>query len=213
MKVSDIFTGGGPVGLILWVALLVTSVFGISLIVDSFVTVKEEKLVPPHFVSRIREAMEQGDVVKASKYCEEEDGPYSNILQAAFSSVEDGFEAVQDAVGVAADLEIEKLMQRINYLSVIGNLAPMLGLLGTVVGMIKAFASLATGGAGGANSGLLAQNISLALWTTAAGLMVAVPVLAFFYFFRNRATRVMLTVEALTLEEINVLRHAEVVED
>ena len=112
---------------------------------------------------------------------------------------------------MAADLESEELMQRITYLSVVGNLSPMLGLLGTVQGMIAAFANLAAMGA--AVISVLANNISQALYTTAAGLAIAVPAVTFFYYFRNKANRIILRMEAITLELIKDLRNVEVIEE
>ena len=120
---------------------------------------------------------------------------------------------IQDVVSVAADMESEKLMQRVAYLNVCGNLAPMLGLLGTVQGMIYAFAALATTQAGAAQQAMLAMNIAQALWTTAAGLCVAIPAVTFYTFFKNRATKIILGMEALTMDLIKSLRNVEVVEE
>jgi biopolymer transport protein ExbB len=203
--------GSGILGYIIWLGLLSASIAGVALIVDSFLTVKQDKIIPEALVSRVKEAMEQGDVMKALKHCEESPGPLANILSAGFSNVEEGFEAIQDSISIAADLESEKLFQRINYLSVVGNIAPMIGLMGTVQGMIYAFASLASAGAAGAS--MLALSISQALWTTAAGLVVSIPATSFFYYFKNRATNIVLTMEMLTLDQVKVLRHAEVVSE
>lgn len=209
----QIVTGAGALGVILWLTLFAASVAGIALIVDSFVTIRPTKIAPDTLVSEVRTAMEQGDVMKALKSCEENPVPLSNILSAGFTNVEEGFEAIQDAVAVAADLEGEKLMQRVNYLNVVGNLAPMLGLLGTVQGMIFAFATLGTAAEGAAKQAALALNISQALFTTAAGLAIAVPAVAFFYFFRNKATTIILNMEGQTMDLIKVFRNVEVVDE
>jgi biopolymer transport protein ExbB len=213
MSFARVVGSGGFMGIILWLALGACSVAGFALIVDSFITIREKKIVPESFVSKVREAMEQGDVMKAMKHCEEEPGALSSILTAGFSNVQEGYEAIQEAVGVSADLESEKLLQRVTYLNVVANLAPMLGLLGTVQGMIFAFATLGTQSAGAAQQSMLAVNIAQALYTTAAGLVAAVPALAFFYYFRNRATKITLGMEALTLDLIKVLRNVEVVRE
>lgn len=207
----QVIIGGGFLGILLWVVLFLTSVAGFALIVDSFLTVKPGKIMPDALIANVKSAMEQGDVMKALSFCDEAPGPLANILSAGFSNVEEGYDVIQEAVGIAADLESEKLIQRVNYLNVVGNLAPMLGLLGTVQGMIKAFATLAQAGASAA--GLLALAISQALYTTAMGLFIAVPALAFFYFFRNRATNIILNMQALTMDEIKILRNVEVVEE
>lgn len=209
----DIVMGGGFIGVLLWLALFGASIAGVALIVDSFITIQNKKIAPDDLVAQVRTAMEQGDVMKALKHCEEQPGPLSNILSAAFSNVEEGFEAVQDAVGVSADLEGEKLLQRVNYLNVVGNLSPMLGLLGTVQGMIFAFATLGQAAEGAAKQAALALNISQALFTTAAGLAIAVPAVAFFYFFRNKATKIILGMEGQTMDLIKVFRNVEVVDE
>jgi len=202
---------GGFLGILLWTCIFVCSLAGVALIVDSFITIQRKKLIPQTLADQVQEAMEQGDVMKAIKHCDDEPGPLADVLAAGFNNVEEGFEAVQEAVGVQADLVSERLLQRVNYLNVVGNLSPMLGLLGTVQGMIAAFATLGTG-AGAAKQAMLAVNISQALYTTAAGLSVAIPAVAFFFFFRNRATNIILGMEALTMDLIKVLRNVEVVE-
>ncbi len=207
----DMIKESGPVGVMLWLALLATSVAGAWLVIDAFVRIRETEIIQEGLVGKVQEAMEQGDVVKALNHCAEEPGALANILAAGFSNVEEGFEAIQDSVGIAADLESEKLLQRVAYLNLVGNLAPMMGLLGTVQGMIAAFKNLAVGG--GAQSAVLALNISQALFTTAAGLSIAIPTIGFFYFFRNRATNIILKMEGLTLELIKDLRNVEIVEE
>ncbi len=208
----DVLKNSGVVGTVLWLALLGVSVTGVWLAIDSFLQIQEKNIAPPALVANVRAAMEQGDVMKALEHCDQEPGPLANILSTGFTNVEEGFEAIQDTVAVSADLESERLMQRVAYLNLIGNIAPMLGLLGTVVGMISAFSNIALG-AGAASPTLLALDISMALYTTAAGLSIAVPSVGFYYFFRNRATNIILGMEGLTLDLIKVLRNVEIVEE
>jgi biopolymer transport protein ExbB len=211
MNFFSVVFESGPVGIFLWFVIFMALFALVWFVVDCSITVRAEKIMPQILVDKVTESMEQGDVLKALSNCEDEPGPMANILTAGFSHVEEGFETIQEAVGVAADLESENLMQRISYLSVVGSLSPMLGLLGTVQGMIAAFQSLAMVGA--AQIGVLAKNISQALYTTAAGLAIAVPAVACFYFFRNRANRIILRMEAITLELIKDLRNVEVIEE
>jgi len=192
----NVVAKGGFLGVTLWLALAALSVAGTHLIVDSFLKIKEKRIIPPDLTDGVCAALDAGDFEKANQLCGEEPGALSNILSAGFSNKDDGAE---DAVAIMAELESEKLMQRVNYLNVVGNLAPMLGLLGTVQGMIMAFATLGTE-AGAAKNAMLATNISQALYTTAAGLIIAVPALGFYSFFRNRAAKIILNMEALTME-------------
>lgn len=206
-----VVVGSGILGIILWLGLLLTSLAGIYLIIDSFVKIREKKIMPPRLVKKISSAMEQGDMIKAMEYCKAEPGVMSNILMAGFSHVEEGFDVIQDVINAVADLESEKLLQKVTYLSVVSNLAPMLGLMGTVQGMIWAFATLGTQSAGAAQQAMLALNISQALYTTMAGLSVAVPVVAFYYFFRNQANSIILNMVITTIDLIKTLRNVEIV--
>lgn len=204
----DVVAKGGFLGVTLWLALAVLSVAGTHLIVDSFIKIRSRKIIPEALTLQVRTALVTGDIPQAVSFCNEAPGALANILSAGFSNLDDGSEAAQDAIGAAADLESEKLLQRVNYLNVVGNLAPMLGLLGTVQGMILAFATLGTE-AGAAKNAMLATNISQALYTTAAGLVIAVPALGFFSFFRNRATKIILSMEALTMDLMKTIRKRE----
>jgi biopolymer transport protein ExbB len=161
-----------------------------------------------HHLDAAARAMAEGDVMKALKSCESEPGPMANILSAGFSHVEEGFDVIQESIGAAADLETERIMQRLTWISVCANLAPMLGLLGTVQGMIMCFQTLATGAP---DVGALALSISQALWTTAGGLTTAIPAITFYYSIRNNANRLILRMQAMTMELIKDLRNVEVV--
>ena len=203
----------GWFGVLVWLMLVICLVIAVALIVDSYLSIREKQISPSSVVENVRTAIEQGDLVKAIDYCKHNPGPLSKILLAGFGNVEEGFEVVQDSVGVAADIESEKLLSRVTYLSVISNTTPMLGLIGTVQGMIFAFATLGTTQAGAAQQAMLALNISHGLWATAVGLSTAVPATIYFFYFKNKATRIILGMEALTLDIIKSLRNVEVVEN
>ena len=207
----DILYGGSLVNLGIWIAIFATSFVGLWLIIDAFLSVKRDKLIPPSLVEGVRDALSQGDLGQAIACCDATPCPLANILRAAFDNINDGYEVVQQAVSAATDMEAEKLMQRVNYLNVCGQIAPSLGLMGTVTGMVMAFAGLASA-TGAAKAKVLAMSISTALWTTCVGLIIAVPALLFFTYHKNVATRLLLETEATTLDLIKVLRNAQVEE-
>lgn len=206
----SVVIGGGALGVMLWLALFSAAGAAVYFMVDCFITVKPERITPQTLIDNVTEAMAEGDVLKALQNCENEPGPLANVLTAGFSHVEEGFDVIQESISTAADLETEKLTQKLTWLSVVGNLAPMLGLLGTVQGMIAAFSTL---GQGAPDVGALAMNISQALYTTAGGLTIAVPCVAVYYIFRNSANKIVLRMEAMTMELIKDLRNVEVVEE
>ena len=200
----------GPLGILLWVVLFAAAGAAVYFAVDCAITVRAKRIMPQALIDSVTESMAEGDVLKALQNCEQEPGPLANILSAGFSHVEEGYDVIQESISTAAELETEQIMQKLTWLSVVGNLAPMLGLLGTVQGMIAAFSTLAEGAP---DVGVLAMNISQALFTTAAGLTIAVPCVGVYYGFRNTANRIVLHMEAMTVELIKDLRNVEVVEE
>ena len=204
----DIVFGSGVVGMLLWFALFGDGALAIYFSIDSSILIKPDKLMPKKLLSGVQEAMSEGDVVKAMEVCEQNPSAMSSIVLAAFQHIEEGFEAIQEAVNAASDLEQEKIQQRLNWISVCGNLGPSLGLLGTVQGMILTFQALASGGAGDAAA--LANSIGQALWTTAGGLIVSIPSITVFYSMRNKANRLILKMTAMTMEILNGLRNVSV---
>ena len=204
----EIVFGSGFVGMMLWFALFGDFGMAIYFMVDSAVLIKPEKLMPPVLMNNVQQAMAEGDVVKAMECCQHDPSPMSSIVMAAFQHVEEGFEVIQEAVNAASDFEQEKIQQRLNWISVCGNLGPSLGLLGTVQGMILTFQALASGGAGDAAA--LANSIGQALWTTAGGLIVSIPAITMFYVLRNKANRLILKMTAETMNLLNQLRNVSV---
>ena len=201
----------GWLGILLWLSIFGSAAAAVYFTVDCIITVRAKRIMPQALIDSVTESMSEGDVLKALQNCEDEPGPLANILSAGFSHVEEGYDVIQEAISTSADLETETIMQKLTWLSVVGNLAPMLGLLGTVQGMIFAFSHLGEGG--GMDVAVLATDISQALFTTAAGLTIAVPCVAVYYTFRNAANRIVLHMEAMTIELIKDLRNVEVVEE
>ena len=204
----QIVFGSGVVGMLLWFALFGDGMLAIYFSVDCMIMIKPEKLMPKRLIEKVQQAMAQGDVVAAMDACQNTPSCMSNILLAAFQHIEEGFDVIQEAVTAASDLEQEKINQRLNWVSVCGNLGPSLGLLGTVQGMILTFQALASGGAGDAAA--LANSIGQALWTTAGGLIVSNPSITAFYSLRNNANRLVLRMTAVTMEILSGLRNVEV---
>ena len=207
-----IISRAGPFGELIWLCLFVASIISVWLIVDSYVIIREKKIAPQHVVEAVRGAIEQGDVLKAIQCCEATPTPLSSIIAAGLVNVQEGFEVVQDAVSVAADIEGEKLLSRVTYLSVISNTTPMLGLIGTVQGMILAFHNMGTMEAGRAS----AKNVGRRTFPTDCGPrpwgLAPGAGRDLLLLFKNRATKIILGMEALTLDVIKALRNVEVVE-
>jgi biopolymer transport protein ExbB len=153
----------------------------------------------------VRELLASGRYPDAEAVCRQHPSFLSFVLLHGIAEVDGGWTAVQQALEDATSEQSARLLRKIEYLAVIGNLAPMIGLLGTVVGMIIAFQQVAsTQGAAGAAE--LAEGIYQALVTTVGGLIVAIPSLAAFAFFRNRVDQYVAEIAYAALHACNPLK-------
>jgi len=172
----------------------VLSVIALLLILFYAFTITERALVPRQFLRKVYDLVNQGNFADAQGLCEKVHGLLPRMLAAGLRRREMGILAVSDAMAGAGTREIERYRQWIRYLSDIAALSPMLGLLGTIIGMINAFKVVAAG-ASVVNPMELAGAVSMALVTTAAGLIVAIPTMGFYYYFRGRLVRISTQVE------------------
>jgi biopolymer transport protein ExbB len=167
--------------------LTMLSIGGLTLIVYNFKAVRPEPILNAAATVQIDEALAALDVEKAKTICQENPSPVTSIIEAGMNRVDvNNFdpEQVKEAIEESSSEELAGPFVLINYLSVVGSLSPMVGLLGTVSGMVKAFNVIEAEGAGSAQA--LAGNISEALITTATGMIVGIPAMFFFFFFKNR---------------------------
>ena len=195
----EIVLAGGSVGLAILLVLLALSLTAAYLIFEHLMTIRRAELMPRGLGDQVRASLAAGRIVEADQECRSQPCLLSFVLLNGIAEVEGGWSAVEKATEDALAEQSSRLFRKIEYLSVIGNIAPMIGLLGTVVGMIIAFQRVAsTQGAAGA--GQLAEGIYQALVTTVGGLIVAIPCLGAFAIFRNR-------VDQLVAEAAYVTQH------
>jgi biopolymer transport protein ExbB len=168
----------------------ICSVAAIGLSVLCVITLTKSKFAPPALVAELTELMQQCRVRSAIEVAASSPTFLGRMMTLAlphFDATDHeklGVEQVEDAMADFATIEIKPYQKWIGYFGVLSQVSPMLGLLGTVVGMVGAFATLAQ--TGGAEPAALAGDISVALLTTFGGLVVAIPCLFLFFFFKNR---------------------------
>jgi len=192
----DTLKAGGPM---LFLTLLL-SVITVGLLLECAFRLRVPKAAPKPIVDLLQKAVTDGNYQEAWRVCDKNPCFLTNVLKPAIQRVGRGKETVREILGDHALKEAMGWRARCSYLSMIGVIAPMFGLMGTVVGMIHAFAALAGGGII-ADPTKLAGAISEALVNTAAGLFVAVPGFMGFYFFRNKTQEIIVAVE----DVINIL--------
>lgn len=196
----DILLSGGIVGLMILLVLAALSIAAAYLLFDQVMTLRRNEILPDGVSETVRQALLTGRPAEADAACRRAPSVLSVVLLSGLSELEFGWQEVEKAVEDSIAQQAARLMRRIEYLSVIGNIAPMVGLLGTVTGMIFAFQQVATT-RGSAGAGDLAEGIYQALVTTVCGLIVAIPSLAIYAVCRNR-------VDALIAEVAYHSQHA-----
>ncbi len=185
--------------LIIWL-LLALSVVNIGLIGSMAVANQRKSILPPETVAEVRRLLAAGDFRRAVELADKDGSFFGHILRAALSQAGHGYVAVIRGLDEASDELTGMRLRRIEYLNVLGQVSPMIGLFGTVYGMILAFQAIVLAG-GNADPVLLAGGIGTALVTTFWGLIVAIPALAAYGIIRNKIDE--LTSEAtLTAQEI-----------
>ena len=181
----EIVFAGGISSLLILIVLLGLSLTAAYLVFEQLMTLRRSEIMPDGLDDDVRDLIKAGQFRQAHELCGENRSFLSLIIRQGLVEVDGDWNDVEKAMEDATAEQSAQLFRRIEYLSVIGNIAPMLGLLGTVVGMIMAFQQVATT-QGSAGAGELAEGIYQALVTTVGGLIVAIPSLGFFAVFRNR---------------------------
>ena len=180
--------------------LIVLSIVTIALTIEHCLSIRRPTMVPPQAAEQSRVLIERKEYLEAIKYTAEDPSMLGYVLNAALVEAANGFAAMQRALEESLDERSARLYRKIEYINIIGCVSPMIGLLGTVTGMILLFAEIHAADAfPGAR--IVADRIAVALITTFWGLAVAIPALSIYAIFRNRID--VLTAEcALTAEHI-----------
>ena len=181
----SIVFSGGIVGAIMILILLALSLTAAYLIFDHLMTIRRKDLMPEGLSDQVRQCLMTGDIKAAQDACNARPSFLSFVLMNGISELEFGWNAVEKSIEDALAEQAARLFRKVEYLSVIGSIAPMVGLLGTVIGMIIAFQNVAST-QGTASAPQLAAGIYQALVTTVGGLIVAIPSIGAFAIFRNR---------------------------
>ncbi len=180
-------------GIVMW-PLLIFSLLALTFIVERAIALRRAKINVNEFLSKIRKALlVNRDVRAAVKVCEEYKGPVASVVKAALLKYGHPKEEIEKGIESAAVFESGRLERGLMVLSTTANVAPMLGFLGTVVGMIQSFDTLAAQGL--TNPGAVAAGISVALITTAAGLIIAIPAQLGYNYFMSRINKFMRDIE------------------
>ena len=187
----------------LMVPILLCSVISAAICVERFWTLRATQIVPKNLLVQVWNWIRSNEMDNKKLRELRAGSPLGQILAAGISNHKRGRELMKESIEEVAGHVVHEMERYLNTLGTVAAVTPLLGLLGTVIGMIKVFTAIKLEGTG--NAAVLAGGISEALITTAAGLSVAIPSLFFFRFFQRRVDELVITMEQEALKLVEVL--------
>lgn len=190
-------------GILMW-PILFCSIVGVAIAIERFISLRRASIDTREFMDTMRQVLRQNRMQEAIEICEHTNAPVSRILRAGILKHDRPKEDIREAIEDAGNLEIPRLERYLSALATCANIAPLLGLLGTVQGMIAAFAQIQNK-RGQVNPSDLAEGIGTALYTTAFGLAVAIPMLVLYNYFVTRVENMVVEMEISSSELVELL--------
>ena len=198
----ELITAGGW----LMLPIILCSVVALAIVGERFWVLKQEKVLPTNLVAQVWQMHKQRELNAERIKVLRDSSPLGRILAAGLINMHHEREVMKEAIEETGRQVVMELERFLNTLGTIASITPLLGLLGTVIGMIKVFTAITSLGVG--NPTVLAGGISEALITTAAGLSVAIPSLMFYRYFRGKVDSLVLKMEEEALKMVEVI-HGE----
>ena len=179
-------------------ALILTSIVGITFIVERGLALRWQQVIPPGVEAALENCRSPGEVATLKQVCLGHPSPLSRLLVVAIEHLDQPREETVDALQTRARHEIVKLERGLVVLEVIVGIGPLMGLTGTIIGMITLFGSLSEAGLG--DSSVFARGIAIALYATLLGLLVAIPSLVAWSYYNRKVERMAVEMSTLTDE-------------
>ncbi len=190
-------------GLMIWVILFAGAV-GIVVFIERFLHCHRSQINSTEFLNGVRTVLKRDNVVEAISICDATAGPVSRLVKTAILSRDQGRDRVREAVEAAGHAEVPRLEEKLDFLATLTRLAPLMGLLGTVLGFMEVFSGIETAGLN-AHVGQLSAGIKQALTCTAAGLAVAIPLHAGHNYLVNRVNSIVQDMERVAADIVNIV--------
>jgi biopolymer transport protein ExbB len=204
-----LFVKGGfimiPIGIL--------SVLGLAVIIEKLINLRQSRVINPEIVNTIDQIQTPADIPMAMRTCERYNSPFANIIRSGLAEAREPLAVVRQEMEDTGRREVKRLERFMALLETVAAASPLLGLLGTVVGMIEVFAVISVEGVG--QTGKLAGGIAQALITTAAGLSIGIPALVLYNFFDSRIEGFVVKIDThahLLLKRIAALHGTDAVD-
>jgi biopolymer transport protein ExbB len=196
----DFVYKGGPMLLVI----LFAGATAITVFIERVLHYHRAQINSAEFLNGVRTVLKRDNVVEALSICDATPGPVARLVKTAVLNRDHGRDRVREALEEAGLAEVPRLEERLSLMATIAQLAPLLGLLGTLLGFIKIFGKLESAGLM-ANVGMLSEGVWEALVCAAAGLAVAIPTHAAYNYLVNRVNEIVLDMEKAATESVNIV--------
>lgn len=196
----DMLSKGGPV---LWLLLLVSAV-GVAVFIERFLHCHRAQINSTEFLNGVRTVLKRNNVIEALSICDATPGPVARLVKTAILNRDQGRERVREALEEAGLTEVPRLEEKLDLLATIAQLAPLLGLLGTMLGFFQTFRGMEESGLN-AHIGQLSKGVCEALVCAAAGLAVAIPAHAGYNYLVSRVNSIVLEMERAATEIVQIV--------
>lgn len=193
----ELFQRGG----IMMYPLALTSLFAVALIIERIISLRKKKILIPEIISVVENFSSFKDIDLARNICDKYQGPLSNIIRTALENYKLTKQEIREILEDQGRQEIRTLQRNLVALEAVAAVSPLMGLLGTVLGMVQVFNVIKEQGVG--QTAALSGGISQALLTTVSGLFIAIPTLLFYYYFSRKAENFILDIEKYTNNLVN----------
>lgn len=200
----DILFSGGLVGNLIMGAIFVLGAVALYIFLERYFFIKRSAKETPNFLENIKDFVENGKIQAAIDYCRTTDSPEARMIEKGLSRIGRPISDISNAMQNQGQLEVSKLEKNLNILASASGAAPMLGFLGTVIGMIMAFFQISNV-TGAVSPKLLASGIYTAMATTAVGLFIGIPAYFFYNILVTKVDRLVLKIQTHVNEFLDTL--------
>ncbi|MDG2139000.1 MAG: MotA/TolQ/ExbB proton channel family protein [Flavobacteriales bacterium] len=208
LSIIDLISSGGIGGNIIMGALGLLSIYAIYILIERYSTIKKASVEDESFLKSIRNFVEQKDIQAAKTLCKNTDNPVSRMIEKGIDRIDKPMTDISAAIENQGKLEVYKMENNLANLATIAGAAPMIGFLGTVIGMIVAFHEMASAG-GNIDVEMLSKGIYTAMVTTVGGLIVGIIAYIAYNYLVSKVDKVIFQLEARTTEFLDLLHHNE----
>lgn len=205
---ANIFQYNSSWNIILFV-IIGCSLLSFTIFIERMLHLKKSEIDTNRFIINLRKIIKDGNIVEAISVCEATGGTIANIVKAGLSKHNRSKEQIENAMEISGLIEIAQLEKNAKILSIIANLAPLIGLLGTVLGFIQAFSEMRMSGLVDISATRIGEAMEYALVTTAAGLVVAIPSVIAYNYIVSRIEGFVLEIQTTSSEIVDLLVHQQ----